>query len=330
MDRKNFDHHILAAMADNLGNSLREMARCGHHRSKRATLAEMGIQLSGYKQMLADPKKRQDLIEKCRQANQKSLTIPSDVRFSVPIRLVESPYPMIWLNQGQNARHLIVYLAGGAFIQRPAKEHWQFLDHLAQAADAEIVVPDYPLAPDHDFKDAYQELMDLYQQLYDKRPVSSIVLMGDSSGAGLATGFCEELGQRGLPQPGKLVLISPWLDLQLGNPLIKKYAAKDQLLDQDGLRALGKLWAGQNDPRDYRLSPLNGPKDCLRNVTIYIGTHDIMYPDVVHFTRQLKAAGVKINTVIGRGMFHSYPLYPIPESDHVINQLAHELDEQKA
>ena len=330
MDRKNFDHHILAAMADNLSNSLREMTRCGHHRSKRATLAEMGIQLSGYKQILADPKKRQELIEKCRQDSQKPLAIPKDVQFSAPVSLVKSPYPMIWLNQNDTARHLIVYLAGGAFVQRPLKEHWQFLNRLAKASDAEIVVPDYPLAPDHDFKDAHQELLGLYKWLYDQRPVSSIILMGDSSGAGLAAGFCENLAQQALPQPGRLVLISPWLDLQLGNPLIKKYAAKDQLLDQDGLRALGKLWANQSDPRDYRLSPLNGPKNELRNVTIYIGTHDIMYPDVVRFTRQLKAAGVKVNTVIGRGMFHSYPLYPIPESDHIIDQLVRELAEQNA
>ena len=152
--------------------------------------------------------------------------------------------------------------------------------------------------------------------------------MGDSSGAGLAAGFCENLAQQGLPQPGRLVLISPWLDLQLGNPLIKKYAVKDRLLDQEGLRALGKLWAGQTDPRDARLSPLNGPVDQLRNVTIYIGTHEIMYPDAIHFTRRLKAAGVNTNTVIGRGMFHSYPLYPIPESEHVIMEMAHDFDQQ--
>lgn len=328
MDRKNFDHHILAAMADNLGNSLREMARCGHSRSKRATLTEMSIQLSGFKQTLADPQKRQELVTSCQRANRETLKIPANVQFSVPVKLVTAPYPLIWLNQNAQARNLIVYLAGGAFVQRPLKEHWQFLNRLAKAADAEIVVPDYPLAPDHDFKDAYQELLDLYKWLYDQRPVSSIILMGDSSGAGLAAGFCENLAQQGLPQPGRLVLISPWLDLQLGNPLIKKYAAKDRLLDQEGLRALGKLWAGQTDPRDARLSPLYGPVDQLRNVTIYIGTHEIMYPDAIHFTRRLKAAGVNTNTVIGRGMFHSYPLYPIPESEHVIMEMAHDFDQQ--
>ncbi|MDF9444365.1 alpha/beta hydrolase, partial [Limosilactobacillus mucosae] len=141
MDRKNFDHHILAAMADNLSNSLREMARCGHSRSKRATLTEMSIQLSGFKQTLADPQKRQELVESCRQTNRQPLKIPADVQFSVPVKLVTTPYPMIWLNQNSQARNLIVYLAGGAFIQRPLKWHWQFLNRLAQAADVEIVVP---------------------------------------------------------------------------------------------------------------------------------------------------------------------------------------------
>lgn len=323
--KKTFNRQVVGAMADNLGNSLRDMARCGHHRSKRATLVEMGLQLSGTKLTLATPKKLTQLIKECAQANEQPLQLPRNVKFDVATRLETAPCPLIRLNPQTPAKRVVVYLPGGAFIKRPTKEHWQFLNRLAKTADIEIVVPDYPLAPNHDFHAAYQMLSRLYEKLYAIYPASNIIFMGDSSGAGLAAGFCEWLGQKHLPQPGRLILFSPWVDVTMSNPLIKKYVLKDHLLNRKGLQKLGQLWAGETDLHDYRVSPLYGDKSQLRNVDVYIGTHDIMCPDEVEFVRQLKLAGIKTNGVFGRGLFHSYPLYQIPESKKIIADLAREL-----
>ena len=50
---KKFNTQIASHLANNLENSLRELRRCGAHRSSKATFTEMGIQLSGFKNDLA-------------------------------------------------------------------------------------------------------------------------------------------------------------------------------------------------------------------------------------------------------------------------------------
>ena len=49
---KKFNTQIASHLANNLENSLRELRRCGAHRSSKATFTEMGIQLSGFKMIL--------------------------------------------------------------------------------------------------------------------------------------------------------------------------------------------------------------------------------------------------------------------------------------
>ena len=229
--------------------------------------------------------------------------------------------PVYVLNERGFNQRVIVYLAGGAYIQPADKTHWQYLNRLAQATGARIYIPIYSLAPQHNFRAAYQEIAQLYGDLYQQAPASDITLMGDSAGAGLALGFSEYLGQRGLPQPGHLILISPWLDLDLTNPVIARYEQDDVTLSCYGLRRIADLWAGDTNHRDYRLSPLDGDLDQLRDVHVYVGTKEIMYPDAARLVEKLKESQIPVHFTVGRGMFHIYPLYPVPEADAVMKQV---------
>ena len=59
---KKFNTQIASHLANNLENSLRELRRCGAHRSSKATFTEMGIQLSGFKNDLAENNKVNALV----------------------------------------------------------------------------------------------------------------------------------------------------------------------------------------------------------------------------------------------------------------------------
>lgn len=313
----------VANLTANIGADLRDRGRCGDHVSSRATVASVGIQLSGFKRALADPAKLDALIAQCREENAKSYEFPRGLEFDVAVdKQVVDGCEVVTLNSdGSDDQPRIVYLIGGAYLIRADKSHWQFLNRLAKQSHSRVVVPLYPLLPQQHFEDAYQFMTQLYTDAYNQVPVSDITLMGDSAGAGFATGFCEYLGQRGLPQPGNLILISPWLDATLSNKLVDHYGDKDVTLDPAGLRRLGKLWAGDTDPHDYRISPLNGDVSHLRKVTVFTGTHELMYPDVNDFVRKLRENHVPVDYHIGRGLFHIYPLYDIPESEKVMSMI---------
>lgn len=318
---KRFRGGLAGRLVNNLSNSFRDLHRCGEHRSNKATFIEMGIQLSGFKHALAGPAAYDELIRTARQTNAQRYELPQ-VTFDVKLRqLKHYRIPVYVLNERGINQRVIVYLAGGAYIQPADKTHWQYLNRLAQATGARIYVPIYSLAPQHNFRAAYQEVAQLYGNLYQQAPASDITLMGDSAGAGLALGFSEYLGQRGLPQPGHLILISPWLDLDLANPVIGRYEHDDVTLACYGLRRIADLWAGDTNHRDYRLSPLDGNLDQLRDVHVYAGTREIMYPDAARLVERLKNSRIPVNFTVGRGMFHIYPLYPVPEADVVMKQV---------
>lgn len=312
---------IAGRVADNFESSMKELRRCGHNRSNKSTFVEMGIQLSGFKHALADPQAFAQLVAASRQANSQAYVMP-DVQFTVPLhQALQDGMPIYTLNEQGAGQRTIVYLAGGAYLQQPDKTHWEYLNRLAQRTGARVIVPLYPLAPNNNFRAAYQQLAELYVSLYENLPASDITLMGDSAGGGLALGFSEYLGRRGLPQPGHLILFSPWLDLDLQNPLVAKYEEADVTLASWGLRQIGQLWAGDVNHRDYRLSPLYGNLDQVRDIHLVAGTREIMYPDVNALVQKLRDAQIPVDYHVGRRLFHIYPLYQIPEADAVMEMV---------
>lgn len=319
---------IAREMATSLKKTIREMAACGHHRSAQASLTELAIEVGGFKRLLADPAQLTAALAAAREQDALPVQIPEAATLTVPTDQFELAGRQVFVLNGRDAgQPVVIYLAGGAYFQRPLKLHWEFCDRLAQATGARILLACYPLTPANTFTAAYDFLGRLYAHVYATTPASRITIMGDSAGAGLAAGFCEQLGQEGGPQPGHLVLISPWLDLDLTNPQIPTLAKRDVMLAPSGLRRIAADWAGETAHQDFRLSPLNGPVDHLRAVSIYVGTDEIMCPAAMAYTERLRAAGVPVTCHLGRRLFHVYPLYPIPEGEEVIAELTRLLNQ---
>ena len=167
------------------------------------------------------------------------------------------------------------------------------------------MVPIYPLAPAHDYDEAYSLLTDLYEGMCDRYGADSITIMGDSTGGGLAAGLAETFDHYNLDQPANLVLISPVVDLSMRNPDVHDFFDRDPMNAPWGLAQVGDLWADGDDICDPRLSPIYGDVSGLRNVA-----------------DKLKDAKVRCDLVVGQGMNHVWPLYPIPEAKDAIEQIA--------
>ena len=96
----------------------------------------------------------------------------------------------------------------------------------------------------------------------------------------------------------------------------------DPMLGIEGAREIGKAWAGDLDTKDYKVSPLFGEVDKLPKTTVFVGTHEIIYPDIVEFYNKLHDNGVDAELIVGEEMSHVYPLYPmVPEAKEAFNQI---------
>src|SRR4051794_4491303 len=214
--------------------------------------------------------------------------------------------------RGRRSERAAVYLHGGAYISEIAPQHWELISRLADAG-VRVEVPIYGLAPEHTYRDAYPVVAAVYRDLLGELDASAVTVVGDSAGGGLALGFAQTLEAVGLPQPRRLVLLSPWLDLTLGNPELPDVQARDPWLSLVGLREVGPAWAGGDDPTDPRLSPLNGPLTELAPIDVYVGTRELCLPDVLLLRDRAAAGGTKLQVTVCEGAVHVYPLVPAPE-----------------
>jgi len=58
---------------------------------------------------------------------------------------------------------------------------------------------------------------------------------------------------------------------------------------------MGKAWSGDADPSDYLLSPINGEIKGLGKISLFVGKHELFFPDARKFKDMAAARGVMIN-----------------------------------
>ncbi len=137
------------------------------------------------------------------------------------------------------------------------------------------------------------------------------------------------LGQRlredGLPQPGNVIMLSPWLDATLSNPEIAIVDRIDPFLGVQGLQYAGAAYARDVDPKSYLVSPVYGSLKDLAPATVFIGTRDIFLPDCRKLRARAAAENVKLNYREYDGMVHDWMLGPLPEAKQVLREIVAQL-----
>jgi len=117
------------------------------------------------------------------------------------------------------------------------------------------------------------------------------------------------------------------LDLKLDNPKINNVDPLDPILTVDALHLAGDLYAGGADKSDFHLSPINGDLTSLGEISIFIGTHDILWPDCRKINDKVISTGGNLSLFEYAGKTHTWMLYPGPSASEVRAQIATMLSE---
>lgn len=226
------------------------------------------------------------------------------------------------LNAGnsENRKH-ILYLHGGAYVEGFIKPHWDFLYMLIKNLNCTITAPDYPLAPEHTYEQTFNMLSEVYRQIIKDVKPENFILMGDSSGGGLALALAQLMRNKNIAQPDRIILLSPWLDIGLTNPDIKDVDPSDLFLGVEGLQLAGKAYAGDTSTDYYLLSPINGPLDKLGKISVFVGSREILVADARKLKSIAEGQGIDLNYREYEGMFHAWMLLNLPESKEVRKEI---------
>ena len=285
------------------------ISRFYYRRSVIATLGEGLVRCMRTKKSVNNPKRTQKYLEQALERNSVPYQIPKSVKFHVDVQ-EKQEHGMQVFYMGSESDTLIFYLHGGAYIDNPLSFHWKLCDFLASKSGAQVIVPIYPKLPAYSYTDAYAALIKLYQsRAMGKRTI----LIGDSSGGGLALGLAQKLRDGKELGPQRLILLSPWLDVSMDNRDMEKIEKIDPMHSIYFPRELGKLWAGEGSVHEAPVSPLYGDQSNLGRISLFVGTREILSADVLRFSSLLTEQGIGHDLFVGSGLNHVYPVYPIPE-----------------
>lgn len=213
----------------------------------------------------------------------------------------------------------ILYLHGGAYMANILPIHWKFLDKIIEKTHITIVLPDYPLAPESNWKNTYDFMEVLQTELLNR--TENLIFAGDSAGAGLALSWAMELRDRGWLMPQELILLSPWLDISMSNSNIHAIEGKDPYLSVKALVTAGQYWADGLSDRDWRVSPIYGDLDRLPKIKLFTGTSDILNPDARLLNSRVLETSGSINLYEYKEMIHDWMFFDMPESQRCIDQI---------
>jgi len=223
----------------------------------------------------------------------------------------------------------VIYLHGGAYVNSFASQHWDFMSKLVQASRCTVTAPNYPHAPEYCVHDVFALLLPVYDELAACAGSANITIMGDSSGGGISLALAQQLREAGMDQPGRLILLSPWLDATLSNPEIAEFDKIDPFLGVEGLQYGGAAYARDVDPKSYLVSPVYGSVRDLAPISLFIGTRDILFPDCRKLRESAEDEGVRIDYREYDGMVHDWMLGPMPEAKHALAEIVELIQQEK-
>jgi monoterpene epsilon-lactone hydrolase len=230
----------------------------------------------------------------------------------------------LWPAGTEVPKRAVLYLHGGAYVHPSDPRQWSFVTRVADAIGARAVVPAYPLAPEFTVDDSFDAMVAIYDDLVASSP-DGVVLLGDSSGGGYALALAEALRDPGGPQPDRLVLIAPWVDLTGSTPGTAEAAERDPWLSYAHLPLYASFWAGTDDldriAADARVSPGLGDLSGLPPALMLCGTRDLLQPGCDALFERADAADWPLEYVLAPGLLHVYPLLPVPEARPAFDQI---------
>lgn len=221
----------------------------------------------------------------------------------------------------------VIYFHGGAYTSPITRIHWRFLGRMVEATGLTVVVPLYPLTPEHTCAETLAFALSVYRANLEAGSGPPVALMGDSAGGGLALSLAMQVRDAGLPRPGGLVLISPWLDVATDDPAQERIEPSDVMLMRPGVRTLGRWYAGEWALSDERVSPLFGTLRGLPPIELLCGSHDILVADARRLAARARSEGIPLSYHEEPDLMHVYPLLGLPESHRVEARIARFLGE---
>jgi acetyl esterase len=208
----------------------------------------------------------------------------------------------------------LVYYHGGAFVMKPAPQHFENALRYAREADCLVIFVEYRLAPKHPFPAGFNDchaalrwaISNAEELGIDK---GRLVVGGDSAGGALAAGVAQRaLQEDGISLRGQL-LIYPCVDLACNRPSITAFANVPPFKEASGV-SIAEVYLGRplsaGMPR--YASPIHGDVSQLAPAYVETAEFDLLHDQGKAYAEALIDKGVEVELNEIEGGVHGFDL----------------------
>ena len=263
------------------------------------------VKISGLKRMWVG-KSTEELLENRRRHNARN-RIPALKDDAFEIGQIEvMGCPVVRMIHRHRTDRACLFLIGGGMISAPRPGAVKKALRFARETGLDVFVPYYPLCTDYPLTRAYDMIHATYKEILRSYTPENISVLGTSSGGNLALGMVPYIndGHGDTPMPGHIteeewqrMLALDKLDVAIPAQYMKT--------------AVEIMRHGDDSVPEYMIWLQRGDFTNCPKVTFIYGCHETLYACAPSFEAAMQLYGVDYQMIVGEGMFHCYPVFPV-------------------
>lgn len=196
----------------------------------------------------------------------------------------------------------IIYLYGSCMCKNISVEQWKLITDLALETGKGLYVPMYPLAPESSCRELFDMLCKSYANFSKSFDVEKIILLGDSSGAGLALSLTHIAWEEGLRKPDQLIMLSPAMDTEFFDKDLESQIKENVCYENNYFYSEGAndfintYWVKDYAVKTLYTSPYyeEDLTDICDDMVIFSSTYDMFNAYARNFYFRAKAQGINV------------------------------------
>jgi|HubBroStandDraft_5_1064220.scaffolds.fasta_scaffold45808_2 monoterpene epsilon-lactone hydrolase len=235
--------------------------------------------------------------------------------------------PAMWASpKGCAEDRVILCLHGGGFVGGSLYTHRKLFGHLAKAIGARALLIQYRLTPEHAHPAQLHDAAAAYGWLLETGiEAKHIAVSGDSAGGGLGVTVVLRARELGLPMPAALMLMSPWVDMEVTGGSYESNRAKDGFFYREVVQGLVAMFlSGGSSPTDPRVNPLYADLAGLPPIYIQVGGDETLLDDSRRLAARARSAHVDVRLDVFPEQQHTFQMAAgrAPEADDAVRRFA--------
>ena len=208
---------------------------------------------------------------------------------------------------------LVIWFHGGGYVFGSPETHLRPAARLATLVGAPVLLPRYPLAPEHRWPAQLDHALDVSHRALTAPSAhgsarACVVLAGDSTGGHLALVAALELARRGTP-PAGLLLFAPNTDRTGLSDTRRRMTPLDPMNADADDQALARMCFGDLPAAHPHASPVLDDLGLLPPTHVEVGDSEVLLGDSMALHDRARAAGAGCTIHVEPGFLHMGQLW---------------------